>query len=42
MGVSLGVGVAKELSDPIVDEEDLQADLLGAVVGTLFSWTIDF
>ena len=42
MGTSMAVGVAKELSDPFYDEEDIQADLVGASLGAIFSLTIDF
>lgn len=42
VGLSMGVGIAKELSDPTFDNEDLQADVIGACLGTFVSWSFEF
>lgn len=33
--LSMAIGVAKEISDPKVDEQDLQADAIGTAVGAM-------
>ncbi len=41
LGLSLIVGVGKEVFDPKVDTDDIRADLAGGAAGSVFSFSVD-
>jgi hypothetical protein len=36
--LTIGIGIAKELHDPVFDEKDLLFDVLGAITPALLRW----